>query len=79
MLFISDIQYYVPIKLCRTAGSVHLFKIAGRLTIDKVRLKKHYVCDVLEIDWNEIKVTFNGKVINLPKSITDKLWDKFKV
>ena len=27
----------------------------------------------------QIKVTFNGKVINLPKSITMKLWDKFKV
>ena len=65
--------------MCRTAGSIHLFKITGRLTIDKVRLKKHYVWDVLEIDWNEIKVTFNGKVINLPKSITVKLWDKFKV
>ena len=70
MLFISDIQYYVPVKLCRTAGSIHLFKITGRLTIDKVRLKKHCVWAVLEIDWNEIKVTFNGKVINLPKSIT---------
>ena len=28
---------------------------------------------------SEIKVTFNRKVINLPKSIMVKLWDKFKV
>ena len=27
MLFISDIQYYVLIKLCKTADSIHLFKI----------------------------------------------------
>ena len=27
MLFISDAQYYVPVKLGRTAGSMHLFKI----------------------------------------------------
>ena len=27
MLFISDIQNYVPIKLCKTAGTIHLFKI----------------------------------------------------
>ena len=79
MLFISDIQYYLPVKLCRTAGSIHLFKITGRLTKDKVRLNKHYVWDVLEIDWSKIKVTFNGKAINLPKSITVQLWDKFKV
>ena len=31
MEFISDVQYYVPIKLCKTAGSIHLFKITGRL------------------------------------------------
>ena len=43
MLFISDIQYYVPIKLCKTAGSIHLFKITGILTPDKVKLKKHYI------------------------------------
>ena len=26
MLFISDVQYYVLIKLCKTASSIHLFK-----------------------------------------------------
>ena len=31
MVFISDVQNYVPIKLCKTAGSVHLFKIRGML------------------------------------------------
>ena len=40
MLFISDIQWYVPIKLCKTAGSIHLFKITGMLMPDKVKLKK---------------------------------------
>ena len=79
MLFISDVQYYVPIKLCKTAGSIHLFKITGILMPDKVKINKHYSWDILEIDWKEIKVTFNGKVINLPKSITIKLQDKFKV
>ena len=72
MLFISDIQYYVPIKLCKTAGSIHLFKITGILTPDKVKLKKHYIWDILEVDWKEVKVMFNGKAINLPKSVTIK-------
>ena len=40
MLFISDIQYYAPIKLCKTAGSILLFKISGILLPDKVKLKK---------------------------------------
>ena len=46
---------------------------------EKVKLNKHYIWDILEVDWSENKVTFNGKVINLPKSITIKLLDKFKV
>ena len=49
------------------------------LTPDKVKLNKHYIWDILEVDWTEIKVTFNEKVINLPKSIVIKLWYKFKV
>ena len=79
MLFISDIQYYVSVKLCKTAGSIHLFKITGKITMDKVKLNKHYVWDILEIDWSKVKVKFNGKVIYLPKSITIKIWDKFKI
>ena len=31
MVFISDVQNYIPIKLCKTAGSIHLFKITGML------------------------------------------------
>ena len=31
MIFISDVQNYVPIKLCKTAGSIDLFKIIGTL------------------------------------------------
>ena len=47
--------------------------------IDKVKLNKHYIWYILEIDWSKIKVTFNGKLINLPKLVTVKLWDKIKV
>ena len=71
MIFISDIQYYVPVKLCKTSGSTHLFKITIKVKMGKVKLNKHYIWDILEIDWSEVKVTFTGKVINLPKSITD--------
>ena len=79
MLFISEIQYYIPVKLCKTAGSIHLLKIMGKIMMEKGKLNNHYIWDILEIDWSEVKVTFNGKVINLPKSISVRLWDKFKV
>ena len=66
MLLISDVQYYVLVKLCKTASSIHLFRITGKLTPGKVKLNKHYIWDILEIVWKDIKVTINGKVINLP-------------
>ena len=50
MLFISDIQSYVLLKLCKTAGSIHVFKITGIVTPDKVKLNKHYILDLLEVD-----------------------------
>ena len=50
MLFISDIQYYILVKLCKTVGSIHLFKITGKIMMDKVKLNKHYVCDILEME-----------------------------
>ena len=72
MLFISDVQYYVWIKVCKIVGSIHLFKITGILTPERIKLNKHYIWDILEVDWKDVKVTFNGKVINLPKSVTIK-------
>ena len=43
MLFISGIQNYVPIKLCKTAGSIHLFKIKGTLNTRNIKLNKNYL------------------------------------
>ena len=40
MLFISDAQYHILVKLSRTAGSIHLFKITGKLIPEHVKLKK---------------------------------------
>ena len=34
MLFFSDVKQYVPVKLCKTVGSIHLFQIYGQLTLD---------------------------------------------
>ena len=48
MLFISDTQYYVPIKLCRMAGSIHLFKIIGMITPENVKLKRNILWDVMK-------------------------------
>ena len=43
VLFISDVQHYIPIRLCKTSGSLHLFKIIGTLISEDVRLNKNYL------------------------------------
>ena len=76
VLFISDVQNYVPINLCKTSGSLHLFKIKGMLKPGVMKLNRNYLWDTLEINWNGIKLSFNGNEINLPK--IKKLKDEIK-
>ena len=38
MIFISDVQNYIPRKLCMTAGSIHLFK-----KVENIKLNKNYI------------------------------------
>ena len=46
MLF-SGVEHYVPVKLCKTAGSIHLFKIIGHLTAAQITLKRRLLWDVV--------------------------------
>ena len=79
MIFISDVQNYVPIKLCKAAGSIHLIKIIGILKAKNIKLNKNYLWDTLEIDWKEVTVTFNDNKKDLPRIVVIKLQDKIEV
>ena len=79
MIFSSYVQNYIPIKVCKTAGSIHLFKITGTFKAENIKLNKNYLWDTLEIDWKEVTVTFNSNKIYLPRVVIIKLQDKFKV
>ena len=74
-VFISDVWNYIPIKLCKTAGGIHLFKITGTVKAENIKLNKNYIWDTLEIDWKEVTVTFSENKINLPRFVTIKLQD----
>ena len=79
MIFFSNIKSYVPIKLCKTSGSIHLFKLMGTITREDVTLHRNTIWDILDIDWQNITVTLNGSVINLPGSVIIPFRDKFKI
>ena len=79
MILFSDIKSYVPIKLCRTSGSIHLFKLTGSINKENITLHKNTIWDVMEIDWWPVVVTLSGNVINLPGSVIIPFRDKFKI
>ena len=79
ILFISDIKSYVPTKLCKTSGSIHLFKLTGSINRENITLHKNTLWDVMEIDWRPIVVILSWNVINLPGSVIIPFRDKFKI
>ena len=79
MLFISGTQYYIPVKVCRTAGSIHLFNITRNLTPEDTELKRNILWDVMEFGWKEVNMTLNENKINLPASIIIPFRDQFKI
>ena len=79
MIFISDIKSYVPIKLCKTSGSIHLFKLTGSINKENISLHKNMLWDIIKIDWQLITITLSGNIINLPGSVIIPFRDKFKV
>ena len=79
VLFISDVQHYIPIKICKTSGIPHLFKIKGTLKSEDTRLNKNYLWDMLEINWNKIQLLLNSNEIELPQITMIKIQDKIRV
>ena len=79
MLFVSDVQSYVLVKLYKVTGSIQLFKLVGKLTPECVTLKRKWIWDVLEIDWKEVSMTLHGNKINLPTSVIIPFRDKFRI
>ena len=62
MVFFSDIKSYVPLKLCKTSGSIHLFKLTGSINKENIMLHKNTLWNVIEIDWRPVTITLSGNV-----------------
>ena len=73
VLFISVVQHYIPIKLCKTSGSPHLFKIMGTLNSEDIKLNNSHLWDTLEINWDKIKLSFNNNEIELLQLVMIKI------
>ena len=69
----------MPLELNNAAGNVHLFKLSGALDIENFTLRKNWILDVLEINWNNSHVSLNDKQITLLGTLTIPLVYKLKV
>ena len=78
LFFISNTYSYVPIKLCRVAGSIHLFRIRGRLNPEHVKIKKNWIWHVLEIDWSDVSIMLNDNKIDLPSLIIIPFKERYR-
>ena len=78
LLFISNTHSYVPIRLCRVARSIHLFRIRGRRNPENVKLKKNWIWDVLEIDWSDISIMLNDSEIDLPSLVIVPFKERYR-
>ena len=79
MLFFSDVKQYIPLKLFKTAGSIHLFQIYGQLSSDQIVLEKNCLWDMVRINWKEVSMTLNGTIMQMPISVKVQLRDKYKL
>ena len=78
-LFLANTQSYVPLELNSAARNVHLFKLTGALLIENFNLKKNWIWDVLEINWNNTCIELNDKEVHLPGTLAIPLIYKLKV
>ena len=78
LLFISNTYSYIPIKPCRVARSIHLFRIVGRLNLESVKLKKNWNWGVLEIDWSNVNITLNNNKTDLPSSVIIPFKERYR-
>ena len=79
MLIFSDVEYYVPDKLCKTSGSIYFFKVIGHLTPAQITLERRLLWDVVQIDWKEVLMTLNGNMVHLPTSLIIPMRDEFRL
>ena len=75
----QTLNHVFPIKLCKTSGSIHLFKLTGSINKENITLHKNTLWDIMEIDWQPVVLTLSGNVINLPGLVIIPFRDKFKI
>ena len=67
------------IRSKQNSWKTHLFKLTGELFLDNITLRKNWIWDMLEIQWDDIHILLNDKDIHLPTTLEIPLIHKLKV
>ena len=78
-LFLADTKSYVSLNLNQSAGNAHLYNLIGKLSSDKVNLKKNWIWDVLVINLGNTCIILDRKELHLPTTLLVPLFHKLKV
>ena len=79
MLFFPYVKQYIPVKLFKSAGSIHLFQMYRQLNSDQIVLEKNCLWDMIRINWKEVFVTLKGVILRMPKTVKIPIRDKYRL
>ena len=77
-IFLYNSHFYVPLKIKRLSGHMHMYKIMNPITPLSLSYHKHCLWDSFVVDWKEMKLFVNGNPVFLPTTLTIPMRDKIK-
>ena len=77
-IFLYNSHFYVPLKIKRLTGHMHMYRIENPIAPEKLSFHRHCLWDSYVVNWGSMKLYVNGVSVQMPLSLTVPLRDKIK-
>ena len=77
-IFLYNSHFYVPLKIRRLTGHMHMYRIENPIAPEKLSFHRHCLWDSYVVNWGSMKLYVNGVPVQMPLSLTVPLRDKIK-
>ena len=77
-IFLYNSHFYIPLKIKRLTGHMHMYCIENIIVPEKLSFHRHCLWDSYVVNWGAMKLFVNGVPVQLPLSLTVPLRDKIK-
>ena len=77
-IFLYSSHFYVPLKVKRLTGHMHMYHLENPITPDSMSFHKKWLWDAFTINWKTMIIRINGEPVALPHGLTVPLRDKIK-